>query len=190
MQDASGRNSSTQRRIFGDGHYSIARDISFWTSPAVQCFQLSLVFLSFDFVLQQLLSTNEVRGRTFHFQSTMAPSVRGTASRVSKRQAGLRDYAKISKVTATHPQVKSKLEEAAVASIVNPKKTTKSTPKRKRSDVEDDSEADPGSAYICANGLKKVWDVGIQSLPSLTFSPAQTPVAFPSLQPAQRGRRS
>jgi len=35
----------------------------------------------------------------------MAPSVRGTVSRVSKRQAGLRNYAKVSKVTVNHPEV-------------------------------------------------------------------------------------
>ncbi|KIX06794.1 uncharacterized protein Z518_04770 [Rhinocladiella mackenziei CBS 650.93] len=85
----------------------------------------------------------------------MASSVRGTTNRVSKRQTGLRSYAKISKITKTQVICKSAVIEEAISPAVNPKQTTKSTPKRKRSEDHDDSETESGSAYVATHGSKK-----------------------------------
>ncbi|KAJ9611089.1 hypothetical protein H2200_004272 [Cladophialophora chaetospira] len=91
----------------------------------------------------------------------MVPSVRGTASRVSKRQANARTNANLSKVTTTHPSLKAKLEEAfePVVVVVSRKplsRTAKHVSKRKRDAVETDSETDPDESKIIAVNVKKV----------------------------------
>lgn len=86
----------------------------------------------------------------------MARAVRGNANRVSKRQGTLRSYGKVSKITTDHPDVKAKLEQVALSPVVNPKEAVKVAPKRKLSDIQDDSETEPGNAYVAAAKSKKV----------------------------------
>jgi 2-oxoglutarate dehydrogenase complex dehydrogenase (E1) component-like enzyme len=90
----------------------------------------------------------------------MAPSVRGTSSRVSKRQASIRTNAKVSKAIKNHPTVKEELGEVALKQVVISKKSVKQTgkhvPKRKRDEVEDESETEAVNAQVSSVNGKKV----------------------------------
>lgn len=90
------------------------------------------------------------------FQPTMAPSTLGTASRVSKRQAGLQRYATVSKSTKARIDIEVALKEAKLNLDVKDKQTTKSAPKRKRTDVQDGIELESGKVLITVAKSKKV----------------------------------
>lgn len=86
------------------------------------------------------------------FQFTMAPSVRGTSSRVSKRQVSVRSDAK---ATRSHKNPKSILAEA-LAPVVVSKKPVTHVSKRKRHDVDDESEPDMANTRTTIITAKKV----------------------------------
>ncbi|KAI1609340.1 hypothetical protein EDD37DRAFT_163616 [Exophiala viscosa] len=85
----------------------------------------------------------------------MAPSVRGTSSRVSKRQTEVQNYAKVSKSAKSRAQLKTAVKELELVEATKKKETPRSSSKRKRSDVHDDSETEPESPRVTAIGLKK-----------------------------------
>jgi len=86
----------------------------------------------------------------------MAPSVRGTSSRVSKRQTEVQNYAKVSKSAKSRAQLKTAVKELTLVEPVKHKETLRSSSKRKRSEVHDESETEPESPRVTAVGLKKV----------------------------------
>ncbi|ETI29587.1 hypothetical protein G647_02040 [Cladophialophora carrionii CBS 160.54] len=106
----------------------------------------------------------------------MAPSVRGTSTRVSKRQASVRTNAKVSKVIRNYPILEEELEEVALkqaaVSTKSVRQTGKHIPKRKRDEVEDDSEAEPVAAPASSIKVKKA---KVQ-LPTPPSSQRQSPV--------------
>ncbi|KIX92269.1 uncharacterized protein Z520_12015 [Fonsecaea multimorphosa CBS 102226] len=88
----------------------------------------------------------------------MAPSLRGSSHRVSKRQTTVNNHSKISKASkaAKLPiALKSKLEEVVLGPVVPTKKSVKHVSKRKRDAVQDDSESEPGSVYVTQITAKK-----------------------------------
>ena len=90
----------------------------------------------------------------------MAPSVRVSSGRVAKRQSSVRTNAKISKATKVHPAAKAQLEDAAFKPVVVVKKpgnqTAKHAIKRKRGEVDDDSELEMEGVQVTKVTSKKV----------------------------------
>jgi hypothetical protein len=95
----------------------------------------------------------------------MAPAVRGTSTRIAKRQTSVRNNAKTSKTNKLHPAVRSELEATALKPVVVVKKavnqTTRHVPKRKRDEFLDDSESEPEHALGLSVSTKKVRSFGI-----------------------------
>jgi len=109
-----------------------------------------------NYDLSHILRINLTPACTFRFpQPTMAPSVRGAASRVSKRQTGLQRYTKVSKIAITQADAKSKPKHTALSPVVNVERIIKSTPKRKR-EVHDDIENAPEASNRTLKASKKV----------------------------------
>ncbi|KAL2399798.1 hypothetical protein ABEF93_001078 [Exophiala dermatitidis] len=72
----------------------------------------------------------------------MAPSVKGTSSRVSKRQAELRSYAKVTKNSIARLDLEAGLKEAVLKPVANVKSAPQATSKRKRIQVQVESESE------------------------------------------------
>ncbi|KAL2423285.1 hypothetical protein ABEF95_004137 [Exophiala dermatitidis] len=72
----------------------------------------------------------------------MAPAVKGTSSRVSKRQAELRSYAKVTKNSIARLDLEAGLKEAVLKPVANVKAATQATSKRKRIQVQNESESE------------------------------------------------
>ncbi|KAG9775146.1 hypothetical protein KCU88_g5161, partial [Aureobasidium melanogenum] len=72
----------------------------------------------------------------------MAPSVKGTSSRVSKRQAELRSYAKVTKNSIARFDLEAGLKEAVLKPVANVKTAPQATFKRKRIQVQVESESE------------------------------------------------
>ncbi|KIW28714.1 uncharacterized protein PV07_08352 [Cladophialophora immunda] len=88
----------------------------------------------------------------------MAPSVHATSHRVNKRQAPVTTHTRALKTSKTAKlplALKSNLEEAVLKPVVHIKKSVKQVPKRKRDAAQDDSESEPGGAYITNITTKK-----------------------------------
>jgi len=85
----------------------------------------------------------------------MAPSTRG--ARVSKRQAPLRAFTKVTKATTQQVTAKALACEEFVSPLLEVPPPRKNDAKRKRSLGEDDSEAESEKPSVQVAKAKKVW---------------------------------
>lgn len=84
----------------------------------------------------------------------MAPSTRG--ARVTKRQAPLRAYTKVSKAAKPQLSAKTRACEDVVSPLVEVPQPRKNIAKRKRSAVEKDNEVERENTSVTAVKGKKV----------------------------------